>query len=190
MLSSLQPVLEHLATYQAVPKRALLELLGGSWNRPDDNIQTLLDYGFIKQAGGKSGVYILGPKGRKLLGQKRLDYEPSQDSVRLGILKQHVIKLLSYGEWQLDEDDQLAYKGDLAFNTPNGGRAYVRCALKDVSVAELKLMVNRYVHNPILSTEKVVITAERPERYYDYLEKEHIGAVHFMELSIYKYLDA
>lgn len=190
MHSSLRPALEHLATYQAVPKRMLSELLRDSWNRPDDNIQALLDYGFIKQAGGKAGVYILGPKGRRFLGYKRLDYEPSRDSVSLSVLKHHVIDLLSHGNWQLDENDQLAYKGDLAFNTPNGGRAYVRCTLKDISVAELKLMVNRYVQNPILSTEKVVITAERPERYRDYLEKERIGAVHFMEPSIYKYLDA
>lgn len=189
MLSRLQPVLEHFAAYQAVPGRTLLELLRGPWNRPADNLQVLLDHHLIQRAKGKSDAYILGRKGKKLLGYKRLDYEPSQDSVRLGVLKQHVIELLSHGNWQLDEGDRRVEKGDLAFHIPGGERAYVRCTLKDISVGELKLMIDRYVHNPRIATEKVVITARRPERYRGYLENEFISAVHLVPPSIYDYLD-
>ena len=190
MLSRLQPVLEHLATYQAVPERTLLELLRGPWNHPDDTLQVLLDHHLIRRAQGKSDAYILGRKGRKLLGYKRLDYEPSPDAVRLGVLKQHVIELLSHGNWQLDEGDRRVDQGDLAFRLPGGGRAYLRCTLKDMSVGELKLMLDRYVHNSRIMTETVVITARRPEKYRSYLENEFITAVHLVPPAIYDCLDA
>ena len=192
MLSSLRPALEHLATYQAIPKRMLSELLRGFWERPDDNLQALLDHHLTQLAEGTTGAYVLGRKGKKLLGYKRLDYEPSRDSVRLAVLKQHVIALLAYGNYQLDESDRLVYKGDLAFTTPEGGRAYVRCTLKDMSVRDLKLMIDRYVHNPVIATEKVVITARRPEEYRTLLENEFLlmRAVRLIPSSIYDYLDA
>lgn len=190
MLSSLRPALEHLATYQAVPQRMLSELLRGAWNRPDDTLQALLDHHLVRQASGTSGAYVLGRKGKKLLGYKRLDYEPSPDAVRLAILKQHAVALLAYGNWQLDAGDRRVDRGDLAFRLPGGERAYLRCTLKDMPVGELKLMLDRYVHNSRVATEKVVITARRPERYRGYLEGEFVSAVYFVPPSIYDPLDA
>lgn len=189
MLSSVQPVLEHIAAYQAIPRSMLKELMPGPWNEPTDNPQALLDRRLIQPAKGKSNAYILGRKGRQLLGQKRLDYEPSPNSVSLAILKQRVITLLSYGNWQLDESDRSLIKGDLAFTTPRG-RAFVRCTLKDMPVAELALMRARYLDTQTYSNNRVVITARYPERYRAYLEKEFTSKVEVVNPSIYDVLDA
>lgn len=189
MFSSVQPVLEHLATCQAIPRSLLKELLPGPWSEPTDNPQALLDRRLIQPAKGKSNAYILSRKGRQLLGQKRLDYEPSPNSVSLAILKQRVITLLSYGNWQLDESDRSLKKGDLAFSIPNGGRAFVRCTFKDMSVGELAQMLARYLDDEKFK-DRVVITARCPESYRTYLEKEFIFKVKIVNPSIYDLLDA
>ena len=90
----------------------------------------------------------------------------------------------------LDEGDRRVDQGDLAFRLPGGERAYLRCTLKDMAVGELKLMLDRYVHNSRIATETVVITARRPERYRSYLEGEFITAVRLIPPSIYDPLDA